>query len=103
MPSPSKAGQLVASLRDRLSRRKDIQPALERLRTASSAASVLPHNPPQPPSVQLPPLDPPLTTTRFDFADGSTAILQQETPSADRPNRPIRARIWVSKTKQHRR
>ena len=100
MSRTSQAAQAVATVRDILSRHENIPKIADRLATGAENVQTLPHNPPQPRKLLRQPLTGPLTTTRYTYPDGSTAVLQHQVPDPASPNAAAHIRTWVERPRK---
>ena len=95
MSRKTDAGRAVASVRDILSRRENLARIDARLSHGTARIDPLQENPHQPRKLLRPPLEGNLTSSRYTYPDGSSAIMQYHLPDPDNPNAPCRVRIWV--------
>ena len=95
MPRTTQAGLALASVRDMLSKHQHPPRALTRLHTGAPSVQTLETNPAQPPQLRRDPLQPPFSTLRLRYQDGSTALLQQKLHDPANPQPPSRARAWL--------
>ena len=98
MSKNSQVASAVASVRDILSHSSNLAKITAKLSATAKSSEVLESNPPQPRKLLRQPLTDPLSTTRYTYADGSSAVLQHQIPNPVNPNSPCHFRTWVDRS-----